>query len=54
MDRLPFAEGKIEWKQYLTKLRKEEDVRYLLMEFVKGDSIDQFVNDVDELRTLIN
>lgn len=51
-DRRPFAEGTEEWESYLQALKTDKTDRYLLMEFVKGDKTEQFLADVELLRTL--
>ncbi|WP_404455524.1 sugar phosphate isomerase/epimerase [Virgibacillus necropolis] len=52
-DRLSFSEGVVEWEQYLSKLKKDKNVHYLLMEFVKGDNIEQFLKDAKALKNLV-
>lgn len=52
-DRLPFADGTDDWIRYLDKLKSKEQTRYLLMEFVKGDRKEQFLEDVDVLKRLV-
>eukprot|EP00130_Batrachochytrium_dendrobatidis_P008647 XP_006683522.1 hypothetical protein BATDEDRAFT_93279 [Batrachochytrium dendrobatidis JAM81] len=51
----PFSEGVNDWERYLAKLKKKKDdgVRYLMMEFVKDGSVEQFREDVETLRGLI-
>ncbi|WP_286171689.1 sugar phosphate isomerase/epimerase family protein [Gracilibacillus phocaeensis] len=48
----PFSEGISDWKQYLKQLEDKYGIRYLMMEFVKGDSISQLQEDVQALRAL--
>ena len=50
----PFTEGISDWKKYLNKLEKKDGVRYLMMEFVKDDSVEQFLEDVRSLKSLIS
>lgn len=52
-ERLPFKNGASEWKCYLQKLNSNESKRYLLLEFVKDDRLDQFSEDVKTLRAVI-
>lgn len=53
-DRLPFQEGIVDWEQYLEQLKTTEQTRFLLMEFVKEDCKEQFLEDVDVLKRLLN
>ena len=50
----PFSEGVSDWKKYLNKLEEKDGVRYLMMEFVKDDSVEQFLEDVRSLKSLIS
>lgn len=52
-DRLPLAEGKEEWRTYLNKLRTKEQRRYLMIEFLIGDSKEQFLEDAVVLKELV-
>ncbi|RDW16010.1 AP endonuclease [Oceanobacillus arenosus] len=49
----PFSEGVNDWKKYLAKLGNDNGVRYLMMEFVKNGSLEQFREDVETLRGII-
>lgn len=49
----PFSVGVNDWKRYLAELKKADGVRYLMMEFVKGNSVGQFMDDVRTLKGLI-
>ncbi len=51
-DRLDLVEGKDEWQQYLQKINEDGKERYVLMEFIKGDDIDQFFADAKILHQL--
>ena len=51
-DRLPFSEGTPDWIRYLNALKKEDGIRYLLMEFVKNNDVDQFYKDAEVLKRL--
>lgn len=53
-ERRPFSEGIREWEQYLNLLQKDRSERYLLMEFVKDDAPEQFLEDVKALRGLVD
>jgi sugar phosphate isomerase/epimerase len=46
----PLAEGAIQWSQYLDIVRELPGDRFLLLEFVKGDSPSQFLEDAETLR----
>lgn len=49
----PFSKGVADWEKYLTRLKRNRKARYLLMEFVKNDDIQQFLDDVQALKLLI-
>ncbi|MFC4025608.1 sugar phosphate isomerase/epimerase family protein [Oceanobacillus longus] len=49
-----FSEGTNDWKGYLAELEKDDGVRYLMIEFVKGDRVEQFWDDVGVLKGLMN
>ncbi|CAN7719620.1 sugar phosphate isomerase/epimerase family protein [Paenibacillus sp. LjRoot56] len=51
--RRPFAEGIHEWSQYLALIDSHED-RYMLMEFVMGNTVEQFRTDAAALKQLLN
>ncbi|NQX58671.1 sugar phosphate isomerase/epimerase family protein [Paenibacillus qinlingensis] len=51
--RRPFAEGIHEWSQYLAQIDSRED-RYMLMEFVMGNTVEQFKSDVAAIQQLLN
>jgi hypothetical protein len=53
-ERLPLAEGEARWKEYLAILRKKSTPTPCLLEFVKGDSMDQFLEDAATLRRWIS
>ena len=50
--RRPLREGISHWRDYFSLLDKEKKY-YALLEFVKGDSIEQFLEDAEVLRELI-
>lgn len=52
-DRLALAEGKEEWSTYLNELKTKEQTRYLMLEFVTGDSEQQFIEDAEVLKKLV-
>jgi len=49
----PFSAGISDWEKYLQQLEKQQGMRYLMMEFVKEDSIEQLKNDVKVLQSII-
>ncbi|KRE98419.1 hypothetical protein ASG89_05265 [Paenibacillus sp. Soil766] len=51
--RRPFAEGIHEWSHYLSQIDSHED-RYILMEFVMGNTVEQFRSDAAALTQLLN
>ncbi|NOU63861.1 TIM barrel protein [Paenibacillus sp. LMG 31461] len=51
--RRPFAEGIHEWSQYLAQIDTRED-RYMLMEFVMGDTVEQFRTDAAAFQQLLH
>ena len=52
-DKLALKEGKEEWSIYLNKLKTNQETRYLFIEFVKEDSKEQFLEDVEVLKELV-
>lgn len=54
IDRLPLSEGITEWQHYLAALTDDFSDRYLLLEFVKEDSKEQFIADAKALRSIVN
>lgn len=52
-DRLPLEAGIEEWDQYLHELKKLNESRYLLLEFIKSDNSAQFLQDADTLKNLV-
>lgn len=53
-EKLPLLNGLEEWKQYLQQIGSySEDNRYLMLEFVKNDDINQFFEDVKALKSVI-
>jgi len=51
-DRLSLIEGVDKWKEYINVL--DDKNRYIMLEFVKDDSIEQFYEDAKTLKELIN
>jgi 3-dehydroshikimate dehydratase len=49
-DRLPLEDGYQEWRQYLRLLRDIPGQHYALIEFVKGDRAEQFLEDAETLK----
>lgn len=53
-ERLPFKNGLNDWKKYLKALEPSPgNPRYLMMEFVKSDDVEQFYEDVRVLRGVV-
>ncbi len=52
-DRKPLADGVQAWSEYLKIIRQAEGDRYIIFEFVKDDSTEQFLEDAKVLRTLL-
>jgi len=50
----PFSKGIDDWEKYLANLESKDRVRYLMMEFVKNGTVDQFLADVKVLQSMIN
>ena len=53
MDRHPLSDGEAEWAQYLAMARQCHRNMNALLEFVKGDSVDQFKEDAATLHRLL-
>lgn len=53
-ERLPLADGIKEWKQYLTAIAQAGGNHFAMLEFVKGDDPNQFLEDAKTLKKLIN
>jgi sugar phosphate isomerase/epimerase len=51
--RRPLSEGSAKWKEYLKHIRQVEGDRYITIEFVKDDSLEQLKDDVETLQKLI-
>lgn len=51
-DRMSLEEGFEDWKGYLEKVQQDNKDRYVLMEFVKNDDPQQFLEDARILRKL--
>ena len=49
-ERMPLEAGESKWKQYLVKIRQAPGDRYVMIEFVKDDSPQAFLNDAATLR----
>lgn len=52
MDRRPLAEGKDRWATYFSALEKLPGERYAMLEFVSGDTLEQFYEDARVLHEL--
>ncbi|HLR35614.1 MAG TPA: sugar phosphate isomerase/epimerase family protein [Tissierellales bacterium] len=58
LEKLPFNQGIDEWQQYINAINKSKGIgnktRYFLMEFVKDDNPQQFLEDAKVLKKLLN
>ena len=52
--RLSLIDGKEKWTKYFNKISTLEKDTYAIIEFVKDDSIEQFIADAKTLKNLIN
>ncbi len=52
-ERRPLAEGAEEWHNYIDVIKKAEGSRHIMLEFVKDDSPEQFLEDAAVLRELL-
>ncbi len=52
-ERRPLAEGTEEWKDYIDVIKKAEGSRHIMLEFVKHDSPEQFMEDAETLKGLV-
>jgi sugar phosphate isomerase/epimerase len=52
-DRYPLAAGRDDWAAYLEPLKQLDDDRFVILEFVKDDSSEQFLEDAATLKALI-
>lgn len=52
-DRYPLSEGRERWRRYFNILAEDAKPRWALMEFVKGDSLDQYHQDARVLDHLL-
>lgn len=52
-NRYPLADGETQWKRYLSILKEAKIPTKLIMEFVKDDNEEQFLEDAAFLRSLI-
>lgn len=53
-ERMALSEGKKAWQAYLTKILQDNKQRFVLIEFIKGDSTEQFLQDAQTLHELKN
>jgi len=53
IERRPLAEGKAVWMEYLKELKKKSVDRYAMIEFVRNESDQQFLEDAATLRQWI-
>lgn len=52
-ERLPLEQGRGSWEQYLSFAASLPGDRYAMMEFVRGDTVEQFQQDAQVLRDII-
>lgn len=52
-ERMPLEDGSKEWSQYLELINSILEIRYALIEFVKNDSEEQFLQDAKVLKQWI-
>jgi sugar phosphate isomerase/epimerase len=52
-DRFPLLDGTKNWQAYLAPVQKLEGDRYVILEFVKDDSPEQFIEDAKVLKALL-
>ncbi len=52
-EKLELAKGENEWRGYLDEISKVPGDRYIMLEFVKNDSPEQFIEDADTLKKLV-
>lgn len=53
-DRRPLLDGTKDWQAYLEPIRQMEGDRYVILEFVKDDAPEQFLEDAKVLRSLLS
>lgn len=53
-DRRPLLDGTKDWQAYLEPIRQLEGDRYVILEFVKDDAPEQFLEDAKVLRSLLS
>lgn len=51
-ERYPLSDGLVSWKEYVDLVKVKSD-RYFSLEFVKDDSVEQFIEDANKLRELV-
>lgn len=52
-ERRPFSEGKEEWKKYISTIKQSKENRHIMLEFVKNESPEQFLEDAEVLKGLV-
>lgn len=53
-DAYPLMDGAEQWKQFINSVRNIDGDRFVILEFVKDDAPEQFVEDAKVLRALID
>jgi xylose isomerase-like TIM barrel protein len=56
LERLPLTEGKDQWRRYFSEIEKNAVhlKRYAMLEFVKGESQEQFLKDAAALKDIVS
>ncbi len=53
-EKLELAKGENEWRRYLDEISKFTGDRYVMLEFVRNDSPEQFLEDAETLKRLVD
>jgi 3-dehydroshikimate dehydratase len=53
-EKLELAKGENEWRRYLEEISKVPGDRYVMLEFVRNDSPEQFIEDAQTLKRLVD
>jgi sugar phosphate isomerase/epimerase len=51
---MPLLDGTKNWQAYLKPIRQFGGERFVILEFIKDDSPEQFLEDAQVLRSLLN
>ncbi len=52
--RMPLSQGAAVWTSYIRELAQSPQDRYLLLEFVQDDDVEQMMQDAAELKRMVN